>query len=333
VKLRSVSRSPRAALLIAAVLACPRSVRAQGGEGSAAAESKALIERALDLRESGHDEDALPLFERAFSLDPNPRTRAQLAFEHQALGRWRDAEVGLEATLAVSDDAWVQRYRPTLEKSLAYVQRQLGWIEVTTNVEGAEVSIDGAPAGIAPLPGAIRVPIGNLRVDVRAEGHAGVSREVRVVAGEHALVMIVLESESAPALASPPVSLPVIVGMKEEPPPSARPSQTAAWLALGGSIALLGGGVAASVVRETEVSEWNSPSCLGVGVTRAEKCGDHQSAANTAMALSIVGYASAGALAATSLALFLRHAPPSKAAWVAPRCGVGVLSAWCGGVF
>jgi hypothetical protein len=330
VRLRSVSRSPRAALIIAAVLACPRLVRAQGGEGSAAAESKALIERALDLRESGRDEEALPLFERALSLDPNPRTRAQLAFEHQALGRWRDAEEGLEAALAVPDDSWVQRYRPTLEKALAYVQRQLGWIEVTTNVEGAEVSIDGAPAGAAPLPGAIRVPIGTLRVDVRAEGHAGVSREVHVVAGEHALVMIVLERESAPVLAPPPASLPIIDGTKGEP----TPSHTAAWLTLSGSIALLGGGVAATVVREAEVSAWNSPSCLGVGVTRAEKCGDHQATANTAMALSIVGYASAGLLAATSVALFLRgHAPPSNVATVAPRCGVGVLSAWCGGVF
>jgi hypothetical protein len=112
-----------------------------------------------------------------------------------------------------------------------------------------------------------------------------------------------------------------------------RPSRTPALLALGGSAALVAGGVVATVVRGNAVAQWNSPACLRDGASREQNCGDYEATARTSTWLAGAGYVAGGALAITSLVLFVRSAPrASTTAW-APQCGAGLLSIHCGAAF
>jgi hypothetical protein len=342
------SRTTLACIFAAVLAALAIATPARADVTTAARESVDLIERGLDLRERGKDAEALPLFEQAFALDPSPRACAQLALAKQALGRWVDAEAGLVRVLEGSVDApadpWVTQHRAILEKALATVRGQLGWLEVETNVAGAAVSIDGARMGSTPLAEAMRVPAGVVSLEVRAPGYAPSVRLVRVAAGEHARESLELvaahAAEGSSASASPLHEDDAASSRvhRDEPAPPRR-SHTAAWLALGGGATLIAGGIVASIVREREVAIWNdSDACLQGTATRQATCGGHQATANTATFLSVIGYAGGGALAATSLILFLgpgsaQAASTRHGSAVTARCGAGIASIACAGTF
>jgi hypothetical protein len=313
-------------------------------EAQATSEGDQLIERGLKLREQGRDADALPLFERANALEPSPRACAQLALANQALGKWVEAERGLMTALDAADDAWVMQRREPLEKALATVRSQLGWLEVEANVPGAAISVDESLVGVAPLAGPLRVAGGLVHLKVTASGYLPALRLVQVRSGEHAHEVLTLQPEHAsspeegrPTEASP---APVATVRSDTSGAASRAkvgrTRTSAWLALGGSATLLAGGAIASAIREHDVSIWNdNAKCLVGTATREQTCSQYQSAANTATVLSVIGYATGGALALTSLVLFLRSAPEpvTGAHALGPRCGIDVTMAWCAGAF
>lgn len=70
-------------------------------------DAEALINRGIELREHGKDDEALGVFKKAFAKSPTPRARAQVALAEQALGLWTAAESDLASCLAAADDAWI----------------------------------------------------------------------------------------------------------------------------------------------------------------------------------------------------------------------------------
>jgi hypothetical protein len=340
-------RTSLAALALAVAFGCTVSVpsaRAAGPDAKALSESDRLIGQALDLREAGKDKDALPLLERAVTLDANPRARAQLALGQQAMGAWIDAEHGLESVLESTDDAWVQQNRATLEQALATTRRQLGWIEVEASVQGAQVTLDGAEVGAVPLPGPIRVPAGVSSLKVAAPGYAPAVRLVQVVAGEHAREVIALQPELANvrlAVASAEVAHQDVIHV---PPPD---EETAAdeskarrgpltWILLAGGAVALAGGAAASVVREEDAATYNREAAAFNSACdpQCPSARPSHSTVDLFMGLSIAGYATGAALGASAAILLLRprsrHASSARAS---SACGVGGLGVSCGWTF
>ena len=53
-----------------------------------AADAENYIKRGNELRRSGRDQQALPLFEKAYEVAPSPRTAAQLGLCEVVLGYW-----------------------------------------------------------------------------------------------------------------------------------------------------------------------------------------------------------------------------------------------------
>jgi hypothetical protein len=313
----------------AAVVARPNAVHAQPQvQVQGDAESDALIARGVNLREQGHDREALELFERAQALSPTPRATAQIALAQQALGRWVQAEAGLVGALAASSDPWIARNRAPLERALDTVRAQLAWLEVDGSVPGAEVWVAGERVGTLPLPGPVRVAAGVQVVELRAAGHQSAVRRVEVRAGEHARESLVLLPVAAPTVpggvATAQGAEPTVAGS------TARTSNTAAWITLGAGAALVAGGVVAHVVRQQDAAIYNDDSrCLAPGLTRDQVCGSYRSTVDTTTALAILGYSLGGAALAVSGYLFWRASAsaPGPGAHVAsaPRCA---LAAW-----
>lgn len=149
----------------------------------ASADAEALITRGIDLRRQGKDAEALEAFRQAAETHSTPRALAQMGLAEQALGHWVAAEAHLKLALEHPNNPWVSRNRDTLTRSLAAVGERLGSIELSCDVAGANVSVNGTPAGTTPLSEPLRVVSGSVVVEVIAEGYHPMTRTLQVNAG------------------------------------------------------------------------------------------------------------------------------------------------------
>lgn len=271
----------------------------------AASGPRALVLEGLKLREAGKDREALDKFKAAYALSPRPRILAQVALAHQALGEWIKAETALKEALD-SNDRWIRSKRKPLEAALETIQSRLATLEVLGDPEGSEIRINGAVAGKLPLKEAIRVVAGTVVIEASLEGYQALSRTLNVRAGSFAreriqLIRLFPEKEEVLTQTPPPT-----IALEEEASSSSGSLAPWAYASGGTGLALLGGGVVALLVRNDNLNQYNDDErCLVDGRTRRQNCGSNLDTANTAEALAIAGFVTGGALAATSVVLFI----------------------------
>jgi hypothetical protein len=271
---------------------------------AAAPEAARAIEHGLELRRAQKDVEALAEFRRAYALDATPRARVQIALAEQALGRWRDAEVDLEAALSDQHDTWIAANRVALEASRAELALHLATIRVTSNVPGAQLQVNGAPP--VPLPQSLRVEAGELSLRVEAPGFGPVDRVRRVTGGE------VLDQDFA-LVSSPPglpptcppeaSGLPVAESIRP-PPPRSSSRAVWGWATLGAAALPLAFGIVESILRDEHARTYDDNTRCPPGYKEA-LCGGQRADAETATVLSVVGYAGAASLASVGVVLVL----------------------------
>jgi len=267
-----------------------------GGGGPAVAAGDAAddaIARGLELRRSARDAEALEEFKRAYLLSPGPRALAQMGWAEQALGRWVDAEAHLDEASKAKSDPWVRKVRSRIEQSLTAVGTHLGSLEVTGSPAGADVNVDGRKVGTLPLRGPVRVPAGDVVLEVRAADHRPISRTIDVKARllSRETVTLVAVETAPPAVsalavpvpkaraASDAVSSPAAAGTASPPPPPVVAPQAegqvaaqgadpggdrgswrgpAKWVAAGAAVLMAGAGVTGVVLHEQKVSAFGA---------------------------------------------------------------------------
>jgi PEGA domain/Tetratricopeptide repeat len=331
---------PGLAVSCAALLAAPvlRAEPDTDARATGLSRSEILIEQGMELRQSGQEEAALPLFEEAAALEPESiRARVHLAATHQALGHWVEADALLtEVLTSESDDPYLERHRATLERAAQFVGRHLGSLMLAGQPRGAEVRLDGRKLGVLPLPEVVRVPVGTYQLEVLAEGYYPLRRPVVISATSvlrEAVTLAPLAADSGEAVAGSTGSAGV------EPASAGSPlwlSWTLTGLSAGAAITT---GVAFAV-RNHHASEWNSAECLQPGRVRGEVCGEELDAGKTA---ETVAYASgvatlllaAGAVVSWTLGEpASSEAPDSVSKTVArTRCGFTLSGGTCFGTF
>jgi tetratricopeptide (TPR) repeat protein len=320
-----------------AMLAAPALASAQPAPTatqSPADDPEALLQRGVDLRETGRDEEALALFEQAWQRSQSPRARAQVALAEQALGRWVDAEAHLSEALAAQRDPWIRRNRAALEGALRVIQQRLGSLEVRGGVPGARVELNGRPVGTLPLPELVRVVAGSVTLRVSAEGYYPVTREVVVAAG--GTVRESVEMQREPPRTTATVAPTVVTVTRLVPTPTrAQRSLGVAAVTLGG--ATLVGAAVATALSLRAASRWNDDArCLSTpGETRYARCGDHYDEALTTRTLGLAGFVSGAMLTALGVALLTTGRGTAPATARAFRCGAGpgVVGLACGVTF
>jgi hypothetical protein len=283
-----------------------------------------LIERGLDLRRAGRDEEALAEFRRAYAKASTPRAQGQMALAEQALGLWEESEADLKATLERADP-WVEAHRPALEESLAFVASHLGWLAIETPVSRAEVFVNGIQRGETPLSVPLRVVTGNVHVTLLADGYSPVGRATTVQSGEvtrEAITLVPLAT--GPVLGSGPAEAP-------------RPRNRHAPLFWSG-LSLLGSGAGFLVVSgfygaRVLVEKGARDEHCEVGRCDARGLTFDEDARHDATFSTLA--ASAGALFLSVGALLLLYKPHSEAAGVSilpaasPRgAALRVVGAW-----
>jgi len=292
---------------------------------AAAPADEKLNDEGVELRRKGDDRGALEAFQKAYDMTHSPRATAQLGLVYQALGRWELAGPLVEKALQSPGDGWVKKYQPQLQDALSTIRQHLARIELTGEPPGAEVTVNGVAAGKLPLPGPLTVSIGTVDLQVRADGYQPDIRKINLGAFQYEHVFVRLDKlpearpivvehvqadEGRPASSPPPPAPPA-----RDTSSSVSPRAVIKWSALGLGAAGIATGVAATILHESKISDFNNAaggSCQDRGGTavdgNSKPNADCQSAldgAHTARTWQIIGFATGGAFAVTWLVLQL----------------------------
>lgn len=179
-------------IVAALVLGLARNVSADDDDATATA--RALFNQGRAALQAGRAEIARVAFERAFQLRPAPRVAYNLGLAELKTGRFVEAarHIGLYVHQAeqVSKDE---------RSALADAERFVGQLNITANVEGASISIDGDVVGPTPfvfLP--YYVSPGRHTIRATSAGFEDIARVYDVEAGRVVEVPFILEKVQQP---------------------------------------------------------------------------------------------------------------------------------------
>jgi hypothetical protein len=302
-----------------------------------------LISHGIELRKQGKNAEALQEFQHAAQLAPSPRATAQIALAQQALGEWVDAETGLNAALAASEDAWIDRNRSPLTAARETVRSHLGSLKFESNLRELQLLVNGHDLGTIPITTVLRVPAGEVALEARAPGYLPAHESVTAGAGGEQRIVLALVPERepnppaqpetlatpSPAPVTPPISEPHWTA-PSAPEPAAADSGAGRGMRTGAVVAFVAGGLAlatgitAHVIREYHASRWNDGTFCKP--PREQTCGGYKKTVETSQTVAIIGYAAAGGLLAGGLALWLaapggepKHTPQAWTVVADPR--------------
>jgi hypothetical protein len=295
------------------------------------AQAVQLFDAADKLMLEGKVAAACPKYAASMKLDPQLGALLHLADCYSkngqlasAWGAFREAE---EMAHMKNDDraSFAHDQAAQLEPRLSHLTVS---VPDSSNLQGLEVRIDGAPVTSGAWGIATPIDTGSHGVEARAPGHETWSSSV-VVTGESQEVRVevpLLTESAAPPPTAAGGSAPVHVQVDD----SGSPIRTLGWVGIGVGAASVGLGAVFLVQKNSKVSERD-----GICPTQME-CTDNElqerksltSDARTADTLSIAGFVVGGALVVGGVAAVI-FAPKAKAkaetAWLLPAVSPHVL--------
>lgn len=239
-------------------------------------EAAKKLDEGLKAQKAGQHDKAIEALAAAFKLKESPEAALALARSEMALGKHRDAAQHLSYFLREGQSAKPED-KQAAEKMFAEAKAKVGSLIVTVDAEGAEVLVDGAAVGVAPLGGPIFVEPGARLIEARKEGMAPAKKPMEVAAGTEGSVELTL---AAPPPPPPPVAPP------PPPPAPAGPNKIILYAGVGlaGGLALvsLGTVIGSAVVDSSSYDKWESDKCTR---TNAQCLADFDDAQGTSAAL------------------------------------------------
>jgi PEGA domain len=256
---------------------------------------------------------ALVEFKRAYELVPNYTVLYNLG---QTAGDLKDYAAALSAFDQYLREGAAKvpaARRKEVQAAIDDLQKKVGSIKITVNVDGADVLVDDRSVGTSPLAGAVTANVGQRKVSATSSGFTPAQRVVDVAgAGE---TVVSLELIKIGATAPPPADTP-----PEPPPKQGFPIFTWASLAATGATTLVTvvlGGLAVSAHGSLQTALGTFP---GNPTTIADAEARTKTFANATDAF--IGISAAGAVATGALFLFgprvTEKAKPAAAVSVSP---------------
>ena len=243
------TRSPLFALAILALSIAPGLAHAQqppAPQPSAepeADEGKTRFQRGVQLFREGDFRSALVEFRRSYELSKNYRVLFNIGQTEYELSDYAGALRSFRRYL-LQGGAEIEAARKTqVEEDIKNLGVRVAYVEITSNVAGAEVLIDDVVVGTTPLSEAVLVSIGRRKVAVQKEGITSAPRFVELAGGDRTAVKLELADPRATVPVTP--SIPTVVATTPPPPAEEPPaSRTGLWV----SVAVTGGLVVATAI-------------------------------------------------------------------------------------
>lgn len=327
---------PTLALLLAtAALALPASAQVDPNESEYA--------RAQLLR-GAQPEEALAAYRRLHEQTHAPRSLVQMGQLEAQLGRWVLADEHLSAALAAPADPWIDPRRTAVESNLAEVRRHVSEFTVVANIPGARLRLNGQDLGPLPLARAPRVAVGQVVIDLDAEGYEHLRETAQATPGRSRVELSLVPRR----VVAPQVIAPMLAAAPSPATPGPTPSVAngSSTLRTVGLVGLIGGGVGLGVgvlgllLRNGEVGAFADQGCWldGARVMGGGSCQSAYDAGGAMQGVALAGFVGGGVLAAAGVTLFViggRGAAPTSERRASLVCGVGpgTVGVRCGGTW
>jgi hypothetical protein len=233
-------------------------------------EARELFARAEKEERAGDWAAALEHLRRVAQIKVTPGIRFHLGLAEEKTGLLVTALADYALAEKQATDEKNREVLAALREPIAALQARVPRlvVKVPPDVKGIEVALDGKT--LAPGLYAAEMPVDPKAhtVEARAPGKKTFARTINAQERDTVTVEVVLEDEAKPGVVAPPppVTKPPPVSPPPEvvkPPPAAKPAHTegpsdskaGAVLATIGAVALIGGGVGAYFMADSEASD------------------------------------------------------------------------------
>jgi tetratricopeptide (TPR) repeat protein len=180
-----------AMLLGGMLLASPLHAQDAKAPGSSA---KALYEEGVDLTNQKKFKEAEAKFLQAWALQKSYDVAANLGEVQMQQDRPAEAAVYFTYALANFPASGKKDKRDWIDGRLTAAKAKVASLAVTVNVPGAEVRLNGRPAGTAPIEGEVYAAPGECTLEVTAPDYQPFTQKLRVAAGTAQKIQVVLEA-------------------------------------------------------------------------------------------------------------------------------------------
>jgi PEGA domain len=287
--------------LLATTIALPRPANADPAP-AAVEEGRARFTKGVALFRTNDFRAALVEFRGAYAVAPSFRIQFNIGQTCAELQDHACAARAFETFLADGGKQVPPGQRIFAEHELKRLRALVGRVRVLVNVPGADVAIDGAPAGTSPLAEPAIVPVGRRRITVTKPPLVPASGTIDVPAGDTVELSLALaEDGSAPTAAG---------GTRD------AKDRTVVWIGAGVTGALLATTITFGVLAlgaksdlDAEIGRYGaSPSAIADARSKVD---------GLALATDVLGVATLVGAGVTTF-LFFRSQPPATTVGLGP---------------
>jgi hypothetical protein len=179
------------------------------------AEARAHYSKGLELYRESDFDAALIEFQRAYDTAPAYKILYNIALVQRQLKDYAGAVRSFKRYLDDGGNRIDAKRITEVEREIDKLQGRVAELKLTTNVEGAEVSVDDLEVGTTPLSDPLLVNAGKRKISVSKSGYNTATRVIKVAGGDSKELELELKKSSGGAAAPPTTS--------GQPPPTDKP--------------------------------------------------------------------------------------------------------------
>ena len=190
------------------VLTPPTLAAGPGDNSNAVDKARASFHQGVQLYSEGSFEAALAEFRKAYQLFPNYRLHYNIAQTYFDLHDYVSSMKHLKQYVQEGGSELTAERRKQVSELNQKVEERIASLEITCNLDGADIRVDDMLVGVSPLTSAVLVNAGPRRITAVKAGYTVAARMVTVSGKEMAKVPLevaALAKRHAAVLAQSPV--------------------------------------------------------------------------------------------------------------------------------
>jgi tetratricopeptide (TPR) repeat protein len=221
--------------------------------GATVEQARERFAKGVQLYHEGSFEAALAEFQKAYQLAPSYRLHYNIAQVYLELHNYVEALRAFWKYLAQGGNEIPADRKAKVQAEMQKLESRVCYLTIKTNVHGAQITIDEAPIGVAPLRSPVLVNPGLRRVSATKPGYQPAALTVTAAGGERLEVTLPMPDAGpgAAGFAARPGYAPL--GLAATDTGVAGPTRTKTWISLAtAGVLVVGTGVLALMARDAK---------------------------------------------------------------------------------
>jgi hypothetical protein len=195
--------------------------QSKGPADDAAAKAAVRFQQAVELYREGSYEGALAEFRKAYQISPSYRVLFNIAQTQYALHDFVSAHKSFIQYKAEGRGEIPADRRAEVDEMLAKLEERVAQLQISTNVTGADIRVDGVSVGTSPLAELVSVNVGTRKVSAFKTGAPEAVRMITVAGKESVNVELQIDQSIVTSTPPAPSAVPRLVPVTEKAQPRA----------------------------------------------------------------------------------------------------------------